>query len=388
MAYQGKGRKQPKRKISPLVQTVSLVLAVVSIFCSAQLLRTLLYSSGTQKQTTDSDSASYTILDKFDMYMTNQTANALDGVLAIKKQYWLSDSDIVAPKPDPNRYGTATDPAELTWLMEKATETFEGEPLLFNEKTPVWTGDKIYYYYDETILAITWKQVISGGTYTFSEIKVAHPSQFRRFLAGGEFGSDKQYVTTEMAASVNAVVASSGDFYKFRHYGASVYLGQLWRFEGHYVDTCFIDDKGDLLFKYRDELANEAQTKQFIEENNIRFSLAFGPVILDGGEIKVPSEYVIGEIGKNYTRAALCQLGNLHYMLVNAGQEGENVQRTTLKVFAQNLQDMGVTRAYALDGGQTAVIAMDGKLISRPDYGTQRQISDIIYFATALPDGG
>ena len=43
--------------------------------------------------------------------------------------------------------------------------------------------------------------------------------------------------------------------------------------------------------------------------------------------------------------------------------------------------------AYALDGGQTTVITMCGDLISRPDFEHQRQISDIIYFATAIPNG-
>ena len=43
---------------------------------------------------------------------------------------------------------------------------------------------------------------------------------------------------------------------------------------------------------------------------------------------------------------------------------------------------------YTLDGGQTAVIAMNDKLINSVLFGFQRKISDIIYFATAVPDGG
>lgn len=386
MAYHGR-----KRKTSPLAVAVTLILAAVCFAACGILLPRLALSAGTQKPASGSESAGVEIMNKLDMYVTNRMAGALEGlegVEVIRKEYWLSDSDIVAPKPNPDNYGTATDPAELAWLNERAVELFGGRELLFNEDTPVWSGDKIYYYLDETILVVTWKQVIDGGTYTFSEVKIAHPSQFRRFLAGGEFGSDKQYVTTEMAASVNAVVASSADFYKFRHYGAVVYQGQLQRFEGNNVDTCFIDDKGDLLFQYRGDMKSEEDAKRFIEENNIRFSLAFGPVMIEDGVNKVPSSYAIGEINNNYTRAAICQMGQLHYLLVNAGQEGENVRRQPLKNFTDNLIAMGVPRAYALDGGQTAVISMDGKLISRPDYGTQRQISDIIYFATALPDGG
>ena len=42
--------------------------------------------------------------------------------------------------------------------------------------------------------------------------------------------------------------------------------------------------------------------------------------------------------------------------------------------------------AYALDGGQTAAIVMNDQLINKVSYGAQRKISDIIYFATAIPE--
>ena len=64
------------------------------------------------------------------------------------------------------------------------------------------------------------------------------------------------------------------------------------------------------------------------------------------------------------------------------------LRRMTINQFAQALAGLGVQKAYALDGGQTTVICMQDQLISYPDYGTQRRISDIIYFATAMPNGG
>ena len=57
----------------------------------------------------------------------------------------------------------------------------------------------------------------------------------------------------------------------------------------------------------------------------------------------------------------------------------------TVKQFAENLVQMGIPKAYALDGGQTAAIAMNHQLMNKVSYGSQRKISDIIYFATALP---
>jgi exopolysaccharide biosynthesis protein len=363
--------------------SVLFTLLLLAVFCYNFIL-----SSGTKVSAAQVKVADVTIMDKYDMFVTNQISEALEGVLSIEKVYWLSDHDQVAPEPDPAGYGTVKSYEELLPILEKAADLIDGQPLAITPDRPIWKGGKIHYYYDETILVITWKEIVQNSVYTVSEVKIAHPSQFRRFLAGGEFGSDKQYVTTAMAASVNAVMAASGDFYGYRKYGAVVYEGELRRFEGEEVDTCFINDEGDLLFAYRGQLKSEEEAKKFVEDNNIRFSLAFGPVLLENGELKVPQEYSLGQINGTYSRAALCQWDKLHYLVVNTSQEGSMIDRHKVKFFAKFIQDLGCKTAYALDGGQTTAIVMNDKLVTTPDYGTQRRISDIIYFATALPDGG
>lgn len=363
------------------------VVAVASICLIGLLLSNMALTAGSGTVAAEGDVGGVEIMDKFDMFMTNEISSALDGILNIDKVYWLSDSDLVAPKPKAENYGTADTPDQLMWLLEEAADLIDGQEMLFNANTPVWSGDKIYYYYDETILVITWKEQVGKAMYTVSEVKIAHPSQFRRFLANGEFGSDKQYITTEMAKSVNAVVASSGDFYKHRYYGVVVYEGQIKRAEFDTVDTCFIDDNGDLIFSPKGQFSNQTQAQQFVDDNNIRFSLAFGPILVRDGVACTPAKYMLGEIDGNYSRMALCQTDDLHYLLVNATAELKTQVRPNIVEFADVLVSYGVDRAYALDGGQTTVIAMDGELITSVDYGFQRQISDIIYFATALPDG-
>lgn len=366
----------------------STVLLLLCIAITASLLGKMILNSGAGGTGTGTNVSDVTIMDKFDMFMTNEISGALDGIVKIEKVYWLSDSDLVAPKPNPANYGTADSPAELMWLLEEAKDLIDGQEMLFNENTPVWEGDKIYYYYDETILVITWKQSIRHVCYTISEVKIAHPSQFRRFLANGEFGSDKQYVTTDMAKAVNSVVATSGDFYKHRYFGVVVYENEIKRSEFDTADTCFINDAGDLLFAPRHTFKNQDEAQKFVEDNNVRFSLAFGPILIENGVACPPASYPLGEIHGTYTRAAICQRDDLHYMIVNACGDGpENWHRHTIAEFARELEIMGCDKAYALDGGQTTVITMDGELISHPDFSEQRQISDIIYFATALPDG-
>ena len=363
------------------------VLALISMaLCAAILAGVLLFFGGGSASSVRGITGA-AIMDKFDMFMTNEVSNALQGILNIEKVYWLSDSDLVAPKPDPAAYGTADSPAELAWLLEEAKELIGDRKMIFNTNTEIRPGSKIHYYYDETILVITWKNKHGAVPYSYAETIVAHPSQFRRFLADGEFGSDKQYVTTHLAKEVNSVMATSGDFYKHRYYGVVVHEGQIERAEFNTVDTCFIDDQSTLLFSPKGAFKSLEEAQKFVDDNNIRFSLAFGPILVWDGVECTPDDYAVGEINDPYTRAAICQQNELHYLIVNTTGEFKEYNRHTMREFAIELQKMGCRNAYALDGGQTTVITMDGELVTNPDHGDQRKISDIIYFATALPNG-
>lgn len=386
-----RSRNRKKRPfILHLLSFLAKCLAVLgSIGLTVLLLGNMLQATGSGTASSTGSASDVTIMDRFDMFMTNQISSALEGVLNIEKVYWLSDNDEVAPKPNSDNFGTADSPAEVMWLLEEAAELIDGRELTFNENVALWEHGKIHYYYDETILVIFWQQLMDGIVHNIAEVIIADASQFRRGLAGGEFGSDKQFVPSQIAQSVNAVVATSGDFYKFRQNGIIVHKGQLRRFEGKFVDTCFIDDKGDLLFVKRGELTTEADAEKFIADHNVRFSLAFGPVMVEDGKNVVPWSYPIGEISGNYTRASVCQKGELHYMFISTSSYMDYglTQRQSLRKFADHLVELGAQKAYALDGGQTTVIAINGQLVTSPDFEAERQISDIIYFATALPDG-
>ena len=393
----GKTKKRNRylaKKKRPVLLTllsipVKLAFAAGSLLLVGMLLANMITAMGSGSATTARGASDVAIMDRYDMFMTNKISSALEGVLNIEKVYWLSDNDEVAPKPAAENFGTADDPKDVMWLLEEAADLIDGRELTFNENVDLWEHGKVHYYYDETILVIFWQQLMDGTVHNVAEVIVADASQFRRGLAGGEFGSDKQFVPSQIAQSVNAVVATSGDFYKFRQNGIIVHKGELRRFEGKFLDTCFIDDQGDLLFVKRGEITTEEEAKKYIADHNVRFSLAFGPVMVENGKNVVPASYAIGEITGNYTRASVCQKGKLHYMFVSTSSYMDYglTQRQTLKKFADNLIKLGAVNAYALDGGQTTIIAINGQLVTSPDYEAERQISDIIYFATALPDG-
>lgn len=325
--------------------------------------------------------------EKLSSFMEQRLSDTLRGLNGLERIYWIDRHALSAPKPDPTHYSEIDSPEGLAAVAQSAQSLLGGQTLFFSPDITPLPGTAVRCYLDKTILAITWKQAIDGGVYTFSEIKIAHPSQFRRFLAGGEFGSEKLFVTTEMAQSVNAVVASSGDFYNYRQAGTLVYDGLVRRVHNGLVDTCYVDKNGDLLFSDRGDDRSRAEFQQFVDEKNILFSLAFGPVLIREGEVVTPERYAVGEIHDHYPRSALCQLGKLHYLLAVVNSEGDYQQTPTLRRFGEVLQARGIQTAYTLDGGQTAVIAMDGELINAVLFGYQRKISDIIYFATAIPAG-
>ena len=379
-----------KRGGVKLLGLITLAAAIVSLALTFQLLTPVVTGSGFASTSNSNSGSGAAILDRYDNYINNALSDALEGLAGVErpqKTYVLSDETLIAPEPNQDCYGTTDDPSTLQWLLDEAEELLGVTDTLFSTETEIFAGTQVTYYLDETILVITWKQVCHNSIYTISEVKIAHGSQFRRFLADGTYGSDKQYYPSEMAITVNAVTASSGDFYKFRSWGVNVYQGTVQNVKT-YADTCFIDENGDMIFAKAGTFTDKASAQAYVDENNIRFSLAFGPILVEDGVNLVPDDYVLGEINKQYARMALCQMGERHYLMVAANQEENSYKGVpTAKTFADQLIAFGVDKAYALDGGQTASIITNDTLINRPTYGTQRQISDIIYFATAIPDG-
>jgi len=401
---------KPEKKRSKLSMVLMILLGILvvplSCWLTANLLLGIYENVGRPKQTVYSKTESLTIRTSFEEYVTaamdgirlgltstDQTAQGSESaqqtvVEPVRRRYWIEDGVQVAPEPNQNYFGETTDPASLQWLLEEAQWILDGQELHFNLDMQIYEGSKVTYYLDDSIFAVAWKEVHEGSVYSFAEVKVSHPSQFRRHLAGGEFGSDVQYFTTEMAQTVNAVVASAGDFHRFRDFGICVYEGQVKKVEGTYAETCMIDKNGNMKFIYGGEITKTADAQAYVDENDINFSLCFGPVLVDDYQVMDHTWYGVGEIGEGYARAALCQMDDLHYIVATANVEGIYQELPTVKTFQKYIAATGCRWAYCLDGGQTATIVMNDELVNRPAFGTQRQISDIIYFATAVPDGG
>ena len=332
--------------------------------------------------------------------LENSKAEALSGIAAIRKHYVIPEDALAAPAPNPNGFGTlAIDEAEkLLPVIEKARASglLEGQEMLFDPHADFYHDSFIGYYYDETILMIIWKEVINGTTCSCMEVKIADASQLRRKIAEDTLGSPVQLYASELARTVNPVVAMNADFYMFRDFGIVASQRQLWRMDestytGMYkkyncVDTCFIDGSGDFHFTHRLEERSRQEMQQYMADNNILFSLSFGPVLVENGELQYCDWYPAGEPTAGNSRAAIGQVDKLHYYYLSVNHSPESAALWTVNDVAQVFYDRGVPNAYGLDGGQTSEILFQGEPFNHIDYGAERVVSDILYFASAIPE--
>ncbi len=329
--------------------------------------------------------------DRFAQAVENEVhISALEDITFIRRSYAIPESALVAPRPDPALFGETDDPGVVQAVVDSAAELLDGQSLAWNKDIAFMPGSTIKYYCDETILAIAWKEALGNSAVSFGEIKTADGSQIRRYIANNSYGSDVQLYASDMARDVNAVIALNGDFYAFRKMGVTVYSRQLYRNEGKNLDTCFVTADGDLVFAHRGELKNDTDTKSFLQEHNVVFSLSFGPILVEDGVLQSPESYgsyPIGEINNIYSRSGIGQLGEKHYLIATLGEQGPYNTRAQLYTFAGYLADKGCRSAYTLDGGQTAVMIFNGETFNRVDWGSERTMSDIVYFATAKDAG-
>jgi len=324
--------------------------------------------------------------DKLDVYVNNAASDALGDLTYIRKIYTLQESDTVAPAPDPNGFGSTTDPAEIEALIQRASILLDGQKMIFDASADFVPDEPIRYYFDDTILVIAWKEYIEQRCCTFAEVKIAHGSQLRRKLAEDSYSSSVQLYASDMASASNAVVAMNGDFYAFRDLGITAYQRKLYRNNPAQVDSCFFTASGDMLFSRAGELMGEGEAEAFMQANDVVFAVAFGPVLVDNGELQYCSGYPIGEVNTEYSRSCIAMTDDLHYLLMTINHTPDARPRATINELARIIYSKNVWKAYTLDGGQTAEIIMMGGPINHVDFGEERAVSDIIYFATAIPE--
>ena len=370
-----------------LLGALSLLLAVVLL-----LFVSLNVHPGSEASSAAASSAKSDLVGRLNVYMNNAASDALGELAYIKKQYTIDYSATSAPKPDESRFVTySIDEADKVMDVIEQARTFgllDGQDVIFDPSVEFYWDSDIRCYCDETILAICWKEKINDRVCSFVEVKLADGSQIRRKLVNDTFGSNEKAVASELSRSANAVIAMNADYYKYRDLGVCVYQGQLCRYETS-CDVLFIDANGDFRMLSASELGSREDVEQYIADNNIQFSMSFGPILVRDGELQqLTGSYAggIGEMYEQYSRSGIGQYDKLHYLIMTVNHSQDGTPRATVNQFAEIIYGKGVQNAYNFDGGQTSEVLINNERYNYVDWDNEREVSDILYFATAIPE--
>lgn len=221
-----------------------------------------------------------------------------------------------------------------------------------------------------------------GATLYIADIKLSNPQYLRSAFAKDTYGRNIREYTSDIAENHNAILAINGDYYGYRSVGMVIRNGVLYRDiprTGADTRALLIDDKGNF------EIFEEgSETGKALIDRGILQAWSFGPVLVENGEIAttdINSQNWVSS-SKN-PRVGIAQLGPLHYMFIVADGRSTLSTGVNLTQLAQVFKDRGAKIAYNLDGGGSATIWFNGKVINKPTYDGQgvyeRGVSDIVY---------
>ena len=319
------------------------------------------------------------------LYAENVKKETISELPYIPKLYSIPEGQTFGFLPDQEKYHVLEDPHDIEGVLAENAYLIGDERVVFDPDATFAKRQKVQYYSDESIFVIVWKEACNNCYCTFAEVFVSDGSQIRRKITQDTFGSSSLKGASELATEAQAVVAMNGDYYKYRNMGICVYDRTVSRFTTQ-LDTCFFNSNGDMILSPAGELKTKEEAQQFVDDNDIVFSAAFGPILVNNGVPKANLNYRIGETMHTYSRSAIGQMGERHYLCLAIGC----LYPSTLGCYIEDEQQVmilkGCDNAYALDGGQTAEIVWKNKMYNLVDFGEERMVSDIIYFATAVPE--
>ena len=240
--------------------------------------------------------------------------------------------------------------------------------------------------YEDASISVKMERVMVGNAqFNVARVKIADPSQIRTTVAK-TYNKKALHVST-MARYTNSVVAIGGDYYGNEEGGYVVRMGEVFRKKPlKSRDMLIIDENGDFHIIVK---SDADELKALIESGLTLVNVFnFGPALVIDGELQeMPAKYNYN-IKRSEPRCGIGQLGPLEYLLVvvdgrgAGGSDGCNVE-----TLAKFMYEQGCQQAYNLDGGNSALMVFNRKNYSIKSDESERAVSDIIYFASALDFG-
>ena len=227
---------------------------------------------------------------------------------------------------------------------------------------------------------LTKKTVNETQTYV-ADVTLSSADYLKTALAQNSYGSNVTAKTSVTAAENNAILAINGDYYGANSSGYVIRNGVVYR------DSARDNSSNGDLAIYKDGsfkiiYENQVSADQLVQDGVVNL-LAFGPSLVENGEISVGTNAEVGQAMASNPRTAIGIIDENHYIIVVSDGRTSESKGLSLYQMAEVMKSYGVKTAYNLDGGGSSTLYFNGQVINKPTTGgskiSERAVSDIVY---------
>ncbi|MFS9109837.1 phosphodiester glycosidase family protein [Streptococcus australis] len=235
-------------------------------------------------------------------------------------------------------------------------------------------------YSDDNIQVSLTEKTVENTQVYIADITLSSSDYLKTALAQNTYGTNVTAKTSVTAAENHAILAVNGDYYGANSTGYVIRNGVVYR------DTVREDSSNGDLAIYKDGsfkviYEDEISADQLVKDGVVNL-LAFGPSLVEDGEITVDTNSEVGQSMSSNPRTAIGIIDENHYIIVVSDGRTSESQGLSLYQLAEVMKSYGVKTAYNLDGGGSSTLYFNGQVMNKPTTNgtiSERAVSDIVY---------
>ena len=236
-------------------------------------------------------------------------------------------------------------------------------------------------YSDGNISVNLTEKTVNETQVYVADVTLSSADYLKTALAQNSYGTNVTAKTSVTAAENNAILAVNGDYYGANSSGYVIRNGVVYR------DSIREDASNGDLAIYKDGsfkiiYEDQVSANQLVEDGVVNL-LAFGPSLVENGEITVDTNTEVGQAMASNPRTAIGIIDENHYIIVVSDGRTSESKGLSLYQMAEVMKSYGVKTAYNLDGGGSSTLYFNGQVINKPTTGgskiSERAVSDIVY---------
>ena len=235
-------------------------------------------------------------------------------------------------------------------------------------------------YKDDNISINLSETTVNNTQVYVADITVTSSDYLKTAFAQNTYGTNVTAKTSVTAANNSAILAVNGDYYGANSTGYVIRNGVVYR------DTVREDSSNGDLAIYKDGsfkiiYEDEISADQLVKDGVVNL-LAFGPSLVENGEITVDTNSEVGQSMASNPRTAIGIIDENHYIIVVSDGRTSESEGLSLYQLAEVMKSYGVKTAYNLDGGGSSTLYFNGQVINKPTTNgtiSERAVSDIVY---------